>query len=105
MLENQNFVFLGNNSIDFNNPNLEVFRNGFNEEYGKYPSLNMHLGYELAYWIAETINPTDGFDFRTNLNKDGFNQGKITYGFDFRDSNNNRYVPVLRLNNGKLEVN
>jgi ABC-type branched-subunit amino acid transport system substrate-binding protein len=105
MLENQNFVFLGNNSIDFNNPNLEVFRNGFNEEYGKYPSLNMHLGYELAYWISETINPTDGFDFRTNLNKDGFNQGKITYGFDFRDSNNNRYVPVLRLNNGKLEVN
>ncbi|MCS4436338.1 ABC transporter substrate-binding protein [Aquiflexum gelatinilyticum] len=105
MLENQNFVFLGNNSIDFNNPNLEVFRNGFNEEYGKYPSLNMHLGYELAYWIAETINPTDGFDFRTNLNKDGFNQGKITYGFDFRDSNNNRYVPVLRLYNGKLEVN
>jgi hypothetical protein len=65
----------------------------------------MHLGYELAYWIADTINPTQGFDFRKNLNKNGFNQGKITYGFDFRDSNNNRYVPVLRLNNGKLEVN
>jgi ABC-type branched-subunit amino acid transport system substrate-binding protein len=105
MLETQNFVFLGNNSIDFNNPDLEVFRNGFNEEYGKFPSLNMHLGYELAYWIAQTISPAEGFDFRSNLNKNGFSQGKITYGFDFRDSNNNRYVPVLRLNNGKLEVN
>lgn len=105
MLETQNFVFLGNNSIDFSNSNLEIFRTGFNEEYGKFPSLNMHLGYELAYWIAETINPNQGFDFRKNLNKNGFKQGKVTYGFDFRDSNNNRYVPVLRLNNGKLEVN
>ncbi|MCR9017194.1 ABC transporter substrate-binding protein [Aquiflexum gelatinilyticum] len=105
MLETQNFVFLGNNSIDFSNANLESFRNGFNEEYGKFPSLNMHLGYELAYWIAQTISPAEGFDFRSNLNKNGFSQGKITYGFDFRDSNNNRYVPVLRLYNGKLEVN
>lgn len=105
MLETQNFVFLGNNSIDFSNTNLEIFRTGFNEEYGKFPSLNMHLGYELAYWIAQTLSPDQGFDFRKNLNKNGFNQGKITYGFDFRDSNNNRYVPVLRLNNGKLEVN
>lgn len=105
MLETQNFVFLGNNSIDFSNANLEIFRTDFNEEYGKFPSLNMHLGYELAYWIAKTINPTDGFDFRKNLNKNGFNQGKITYGFDFRDSNNNKYVPVLKLNDGKLEVN
>ncbi|MCH6236599.1 ABC transporter substrate-binding protein [Cognataquiflexum rubidum] len=105
MLETQNFVFLGNNSIDFSNANLESFRTGFNEEYGKFPSLNMHLGYELANWIAQTISPVEGFDFRSNLNNNGFSQGKITYGFDFRDSNNNRYVPVLRLNNGKLEVN
>ena len=105
MLENQNFVFLGNNSIDFNNPNLELFRNGFNEEYGKYPSLNMHLGYELVYWIAETINPNRGFDFRGNLNQNRFKQGKITYGFDFTNSNNNQYVPVLKLSDGKLEVN
>jgi ABC-type branched-subunit amino acid transport system substrate-binding protein len=105
MLETQNFVFLGNNSIDFSNANLDAFRTGFNEEYGKFPSLNMHLGYELAYWIANTISPAQGFDFRKNLNKNGFNPGKITYGFDFRDSNNNRYVPVLRLNSGKLEVN
>jgi hypothetical protein len=105
MLENQNFVFLGNNSIDFSNANLEIFRTGFNEEYGKFPSLNMHLGYELTYWISETISPAQGFDFRKNLDKNGFNQGKITYGFDFRDANNNRYVPVLRLYNGKLEVN
>ncbi|MCH6201119.1 ABC transporter substrate-binding protein [Aquiflexum sp. LQ15W] len=105
MLETQNFVFLGNNSIDFSNPNLEAFRTGFNEQYGKFPSLNMHLGYELVNWIAQTISPAEGFDFRSNLNKNGFSQGKITYGFDFRDSNNNRYVPVLRLNNGNLEDN
>jgi ABC-type branched-subunit amino acid transport system substrate-binding protein len=105
MMENQNFVFLGNNSIDFNNPNLENFRSGFNEEYGKFPSLNMHLGYELTHWIAETINPSKGFDLRKNLNQNKFKPGKITFGFDFTNANNNRYVPVLKLYNGKLEVN
>jgi len=84
---------------------MEIFRNGFNEEYGKFPSLNMHLGYELINWIAETINPSKGFDFRKNLNENRFKQGKITYGFDFLDVNNNRYVPLLKLRNGKLEVN
>jgi ABC-type branched-subunit amino acid transport system substrate-binding protein len=105
MLETQNFVFLGNNSIDFSNPNLDKFREGFYEEFGKFPSLNMHLGYDLTHWLAQTIGPNKGFDFRENLNKNGFINGKITYGFDFRKANNNLYVPVLKLFNGKLEVN
>jgi hypothetical protein len=104
MLESQNFVFLGNNTINFGSPELESFRNNFYEKYLVFPSFNSHLGYELLCWVAETINPTRGFDFRKNLNQRGFQTGKVSYGLDFTNSFNNRYVPILKLESGVLQT-
>lgn len=104
MLENQNFIFLGNNTINFGSPELDKFRNSFFEKHLIYPSFNSHLGYEIINWIAETINPSKGFNFRKNLNQRGFHSGKVTYGLDFTNSFNNRYVPILKLENGLLQT-
>lgn len=104
MLEDQNFVFLGNNTINFGSPELDNFRNKFYEKHLIYPSFNSHLGYEIISWIVETINPSKGFDFRKNLNQRGFKAGKVTYGLDFTNSFNNRFVPILKLENGMLQT-
>lgn len=104
MLENQNFVFLGNNTMNFNSEYLIQFRTDFYKKHLIYPSSNAHLGYELIYWIVETINPSKGFDFRKNLNQRGYHSGRISYGFDFTNSFNNRYVPILELENGILKT-
>lgn len=104
MLENQNFVFLGNNTINFNSDYITQFRTDFYKKYLIYPSFNSHLGYELIYWIVETINPTKGFDFRKNLNQKGYHSGRISYGFDFTNNFNNQYVPILELENGILKT-
>ncbi|WP_373522968.1 ABC transporter substrate-binding protein [Aquiflexum sp.] len=104
MLGNQNFVFLGNNTLNFASDELDKFRDDFFEKHQIYPSFNSHLGYELIYWIVETINPSKGFDFRKNLNQLGFRSGKVTYGLDFTNSFNNRYVPILKLENGVLQT-
>lgn len=104
MLQNQNFVFLGNNTINFGSPELESFRNSFYEKHLVFPSFNSHLGYELLYWVAETINTNRGFDFRKNLNQRGFQPGKVSYGLDFSNSFNNRYVPILKLENGVIQT-
>jgi len=105
MLENQNFYFVGNNPIDFGSEYLDPFRENFNLENINYPSFNAHLGYELMYWVSETINPFKGFDFRKNLNQNAFTEGKITYGFNFIDSYNNTYVPIFKIGNGYFEIN
>lgn len=102
MLEQQNFHFISNNSIDFQKPNLEVFRENFYAEYIAYPSFNSHVGYELMQWTIKNINPTSGFELRKNLDQNGFQNGFITYGFDFRKSNFNRYVPILKLDSGMV---
>ncbi|WP_194975063.1 ABC transporter substrate-binding protein [Aquiflexum lacus] len=104
MLENQNFVFIGNNTINFGSPELDEFRNSFYEKHLNYPSFNSHLGYEIISWVVETISPSKGFEFRKNLNQRGFQSGKVTYGLDFTNSFNNRYVPILKLENGVLKT-
>ncbi|RZS96167.1 ABC transporter substrate-binding protein [Cecembia calidifontis] len=102
MLEEQNFHFVSNNTVQFDKSGLERFREDFYSKYINYPSFNAHLGYELMYWVSQNIGPRMGFNLRENLNRNGFQNGKITHGFDFRNSNSNRFVPVLKLENGML---
>ncbi|GAB2616431.1 ABC transporter substrate-binding protein [Belliella aquatica] len=103
MLQNQNFHFISNNTIRFASSQVEEFREAFFEENQIYPSLNAHLGYELMNWVTTTINSSKGFDFRKNLNEIGRSEGRISYGLDFRNSRNNKFVPILKLENGILE--
>ena len=103
MLQNQNFYFISNNTIRFGSSELDEFREDFFSVNQSFPSLNAHLGYELMNWVATTINHSKGFDFRKNLDDSGRVDGKISYGLDFRNSRNNNYVPILKLENGVLE--
>ncbi len=100
MLESQNLHFIGNNGLNLADNQLSIFREGFNEQFLTYPSFNTSQGYDLMHWIADTINPKDGFDFRKNLDKNGMQKGEISYGWDFSKSNSNKYVPITRIKGG-----
>ncbi|MDO9551844.1 ABC transporter substrate-binding protein [Rhodonellum sp.] len=102
MLENQNLRFIGNNAVRLESPEVENFKNGFYKQFNTFPSFNAHLGYDLAYWLHESINVNEGFDLRKNLDKKGFRKGKISYGTNFQNSKNNRYIPIFKLEDGVL---
>ncbi|MBS9522691.1 ABC transporter substrate-binding protein [Litoribacter alkaliphilus] len=104
MLEHQNIHFIGNNTLDFESPDLEPFREEFFEKYQVFPGIFAHLGYETIYWIQENLNPDKGFDFAQNLRRAGFQKGKLTFGFDFSNERANQYVPIMRLEKGTLEI-
>ena len=104
MLEHQNIRFVGNNTINFQDENLEDFREGFFDKYKSFPGIYGHLGYETIYWINENLNRSKGFDFAKNIQSNGFQKGNITFGFDFRNSRSNQYVPILKLEEGALEI-
>lgn len=104
MLDIQNFHFIGNNTVDMGKRDVTDFRERYFRQFNVYPGLNAHLGYELIHWVGGTINRERGFDFRKNLDQAAFQKGKLTFGFDFRNSNSNNYVPILRLSEGTLEV-
>lgn len=104
MMEIQDFHFIGNNTVDFNREELKDFRGDFLDVYRNYPSLNAYVGYELAIWVTDIINPDKGFNFQENLNRQGFYDGVLTFGFDFEQVRYNNFVPILRLENGTLEI-
>lgn len=102
MLDDANINYLGNNMVNFDNPETEEFRAKFYEQYKSYPGPNTYIGYDVTSWVASTINPNKGFDFQKNLNQRGYSTGGLGYGVDFGNSHSNRYVPVLKMEKGKL---
>ncbi|WP_143960082.1 ABC transporter substrate-binding protein [Litoribacter populi] len=104
MMEHQNIRFIGNNTVDFESPDLETFRESFFDKYQTFPGIFAHLGYETLYWVQENLNPDKGFDFTQNLRRAGFQKGKLTFGYDFTNERANQYVPIMRLEQGALEI-
>ncbi|WP_215226310.1 ABC transporter substrate-binding protein [Echinicola shivajiensis] len=103
MLDGNELYFVGNNTIDLSKKAVEDYRFHFFERYHVYPGANAYVGYDLMNWVAETINEQRGFDFRENLNRNGMVKGSLSFGLNFSNSQSNQYVPVLKLNEGKLE--
>lgn len=104
MLEVQNFHFIGNNTVNVSKEEVTEFREKFFKHYNVYPGINAHLGHEIIHWVTQVINAERGFDFQKNLDQMGFHEGELTFGFDFRDSRSNNFVPILWLDEGMLQV-
>ncbi|QDH77644.1 ABC transporter substrate-binding protein [Echinicola soli] len=103
MLEGNDLNYIGNNTVDFSKSQTEDFRFRFFEKYSTYPGSNAYIGFELMKWVAGSVNATAGFDFRKNLNRQGAVQSDLGFGLDFNGSQSNRYVPVLKLNEGEIK--
>lgn len=103
MLAFPNFHFISNNTPNFQADEMQQFKDNFFTKNLAYPSLNATVGRELIYWISNNMGPSKGFDFRKNLNQAAFQKGKVTWGFNFQNSNNNQYVPVFKMEAGELK--
>ncbi|MEX2511461.1 MAG: ABC transporter substrate-binding protein [Cyclobacteriaceae bacterium] len=104
MMEIQNFHFIGNNTVEFDTDKLNEFREDFLDRYKNYPSQNAYLGYELITLVTDVINEENGFDFQGNLDKKEYFEGTLTFGFNFNKVRYNNFVPILRLDQGMLEI-
>jgi hypothetical protein len=82
---------------------MNEFREEFFNENLAYPSLNSIQGYDLVNWLKSNISATMAMDFRRGLDVNSFQSGNLTWGYNFKNSNNNQYVPVFRLESGELK--
>jgi hypothetical protein len=102
MLEFPNFYFISNNTPKFGTEGMNQFRKSFYEQFYTYPGMNSFLGYELVYWLGSNAKATFNYDLRRSLDQKSFEEGYITWGFNFQNSNNNRYTPIFKLEAGEL---
>jgi hypothetical protein len=103
MLEFPNFHFISNNTPNFQAEAMQQFKDNFYSKNLIYPSLNATLGRELVYWLSSNMGPSKGFELRRNLDQAAFQKGKVSWGFNFQNSNNNQYVPVFRMEAGEMK--
>jgi len=103
MLEFPNFYFISNNSPALDSEAMNSFKSEFYGRNLAFPTLNAVLGRELVYWVSQNLKPTFGFDLRRSLNQQVYEPGKLTWGFNFQNSNSNQYVPVFSIETGELK--
>ena len=102
MLEFSNFYFISNNTPKYNSEAMESFRNLFYEKHLIFPSLNAILGAELMYWVQANAEFAYDYDLRARVDQRGYQEGQLTWGFNFQKVNNNSYSPVFKLESGEL---
>jgi len=102
MLEYANFYFISNNTPKYQSEEMDTFRDLFYEKHLQFPSTNALLGAELAHWIHSNAEFANDFDLRPSLDRNGYQSGRLSWGFNFQKVNNNSYSPVFKLESGEL---
>ncbi|WP_297336971.1 ABC transporter substrate-binding protein [Algoriphagus sp.] len=103
MLEFPNFFFISNNTPRFDSQEMEDFRQDFYDRYLIFPSINAILGSELIHWVGANFSSSTSGTLRDRFAAGEFLPGKLTWGFDFKDSNSNQFVPVFGMEAGELK--
>lgn len=102
MLEYANFYFISNNTPKYHSEAMDDFRKLYYSKHLQFPSTNSLLGAELVHWVHTNAEFAQDFDLRPSLDKNGKQTGRLTWGFNFQNVNNNSYSPVFKLVSGEL---
>lgn len=102
MLEYANFYFISNNTPKYHSEAMDDFRKLYYSKHLQFPSTNSLLGAELVHWVHTNAEFAQDFDLRPSLDKNGKQPGRLTWGFNFQNVNNNSYSPVFKLVSGEL---
>ena len=102
MLEYANFYFISNNTPKYHSEAMDDFRKLYYSKHLQFPSTNSLLGAELVHWVNTNAEFAQDFDLRPSLDKNGKQTGRLTWGFNFQNVNNNSYSPVFKLESGEL---
>lgn len=102
MLEYANFYFISNNTPKYHSEAMDDFRKLYYSKHLQFPSTNSLLGAELVHWVHTNAEFAQDFDLRPSLDKNGKQTGRLTWGFNFQNVNNNSYSPVFMLESGEL---
>ncbi len=102
MLEYANFYFISNNTPKYHSEAMDDFRKLYYSKHLQFPSTNSPLGAELVHWVHTNAEFAQDFDLRPSLDKNGKQTGRLTWGFNFQNVNNNSYSPVFKLESGEL---
>jgi len=100
-LERLNATFLGTNLINYDMPEVKEFRERYVEAYLKSPIKedrlgDAYIGYDIMVTFGRLLGDYGKY-FQVGVKRRDDFRGELTEKFNYRLSNDNRYLPVLKV--------
>lgn len=102
-MERLGVYFISPDFILQSKPTFKKFRKDYQKEYKEIPSVNSMLGYELMMYTGEMMKKYGNY-FQRGAVQEGFVQGKLFYGIDYKIFNSNQVVPITQFVNSELQL-
>jgi len=80
--------------LDIDNPNLSLINKSLTVRTNSPPTRYNYIGYELLSFVGRMMYK-HGTMFQYGLGKEGFLSGRIYPGFNYENSNDNSFVPII----------
>ncbi len=104
-LERVNAIFTGSNWIHYDKEEVSDFRERYEFAFNAYPRKDerlgdAYLGYDIMLTYGRLLHQYGKY-FQVGLKRKGIS-GTLTDQFDYRFSNDNRFIPILRVTNSQV---
>jgi hypothetical protein len=105
-LERINAIFTSSNWIDYNTDEVAEFRERYELAYNAYPRKDdrlgdPYLGYDIMVTYGRLLHQYGQY-FQVGLKRKAGISGELTDEFDYRFSNDNRHIPILRVTKSQV---
>ncbi len=88
--------FFADEYVDYRNPKVVSFREGYYKRWARYPNNWSYVGYELMYFYGQMLHNFGNY-FQIGMQQLGFFKGELFSGFDYTNANDNQHIPVIRV--------
>ena len=82
---------------------FKKFRSKYQRVYKEDPNINTMLGYEVLMYTGYMMKKYGNY-FQNGYLHEGFVEGKLFYGVDYKISNCNQVVPITQIIDSELEL-
>ncbi len=87
--------------LDYTSESFESFQRSYESRYKCIPNNYSFIGYDLMLFFGGLLDQ-GGTYFQHDLRNRDFYSGTLFQGYNYRDSNDNSYVPIVRFESGVL---
>jgi hypothetical protein len=106
-LERVEAVFTGANWIDYERESVKEFRQRFLEKFSSFPQKeerlgDAYLGYDIMLTYGRLLHK-HGKYFQFGVKSKEKVPGELTEAFDYRLTNDNRHIPILKMVDSKVQ--
>lgn len=105
-LERINAIFTGSNWIDYGTEAVTEFRDRYEVAFNAYPQKaarlgDAYLGYDIMLTYGRLLHEYGKY-FQVGLKRKKEIKGGLTTEFDYRFSNDNRFIPLFRVTDSQV---